>query len=196
MSIELTLFIASLVAIAAVAYFVFASFWYGAGYQPTPRRSVEAMLRLGDVKPGELLYDLGAGTGAIVFRAARERGARVVGVEVEPLRMLILRLRRRFGPARERISLVWGNLFSLDFRAADVVAVFLWPEAMRRLKPLLEGQLRPGARLVSHYHRLPGYHPTEADEAAKVYLYRWPPEPEAPRPPARTGGSGTRAPQR
>ena len=63
-----------------------------------------------------MVYDLGAGTGAIVFRAARNYHARVVGVEVEPLRYLILRLRRRLGPFADRIDLVWGNLFHLDFR--------------------------------------------------------------------------------
>ena len=176
MSLALDLFLVTLAAIAIVAYFVFASFWFGAGYQPTPRRSVEAMLRLAEVGPSDTVYDLGAGTGAVVFRAARDRGARVVGVEVEPIRMLILHLRRRFGAAGDRVSLVWGNLFALDFRPATVVAVFLWPEAMRRLRPILDQQLRPGARLVSHYHRLPGARPSTVDAAAKVYLYRWPPE--------------------
>ncbi len=172
-----TLLLLVLLAVAIVGYFIFASFWFGAGYQPTPRRSVEAMLRLAQVGAGDTLYDLGAGTGAVIFRAAREHGASVVGVEVEPLRMLILRLRRRLGPASERVTLRWGNLFGLDFRSADVVAVFLWPEAMKRLRPIFEEQLKPGARVVSHYHRLPGYRPTAVDDEAKVYLYRWPPAP-------------------
>lgn len=178
MTLALAIFVALLALIAAVFYFVFASFWWGAGYQPTPRRSVEAMLRLAGVGPSDVVFDLGAGTGAVVFRAARERGAAVVGVEVEPLRVLILRLRRRLGPNPERIRLVWGNLFDLDFRPATVVALFLWPEAMRRLRPLFDAQLKPGARVVSHYHPLPGYRPTATDSAAKVYLYRWPPEPD------------------
>lgn len=177
MAADLVVFLAILAVLAAITYFVFASFVFGAGYQPTPRRSVEAMLRLADVGPSDTVYDLGAGTGAVVFRAARERGARVVGVEVEPVRMAILGLRRRFGPASERIRLVWGNLFALDFRPATVVAVFLWPDAMRRLEPILRAQLAPGARVVSHYHPLPGYRPTAVDAAAKVYVYRWPPEP-------------------
>ena len=178
MSLSLTIFVGLLAAVAAVAYFVFASFWFGAGYQPTPRRSVEAMLRLAEVGPSDTVFDLGAGTGAVVFRAVRERGARAVGVEVEPIRVLILQLRRRIGRAAERVELHWGNLYALDFHRATVVAVFLWPDAMRRLRPLLEAQLRPGSRVVSHYHRLPGYRPTATDAAAKVYLYRWPPEPD------------------
>lgn len=159
---------------AAIAYFVFASFLFGAGYQPTPRRSVETMLRLAELGPQDTLYDLGAGTGAIVFRAARTYRSRVVGVEVEPLRYLILRLRRSFAPLKDRITLRWGNLFDLEFRDATVITAFLWPGAMARLRPKLEAELPPGARVVSHCHPVPGWTPEKHDIGADVYLYRWP----------------------
>lgn len=173
------------VALGVLTYFIYASFAYGAGYQPTPRRSVRTMLQFAEVGPQDVVYDLGAGTGAIVFRAARIYRARVVGVEVEPLRVLILRLRRRFGPERDRIQLVWGNLFRLDFHEATVITAFLWPGAMARLRPILESQLRPGARLVSHCHRVPGWTVTAFDSKTNVYLYRWP---EARGPPPSPGG--------
>jgi SAM-dependent methyltransferase len=180
------------VGLAVVTYFVYASFAYGAGYQPTPRRSVREMLRLAEVGPNDRVYDLGAGTGAIVFRAARIYRAKVVGVEVEPLRYLILLGRRRFGAAQDRIELVWGNLFRLDFRSATVVTAFLWPGAMERLRPRFEAELQPGTRVVSHCHEIPGWRATVYDRATKVYLYRWP---EAGLPiPGVTDGSGTRAP--
>jgi SAM-dependent methyltransferase len=169
-----TLLIVVFVALALVAYFVYASFAFGAGYQPTPRRAVLLMLRWAEVGPEDRVYDLGAGTGAIVFRAARTYRAHVVGVEVEPLRFLILRLRRRFGAFGDRIELVWGNLFHLDFRSATVVTAFLWPGAMERLRPKFEAELRLGARVVSHCHRIPGWTPTLYDPESDVYLYRWP----------------------
>jgi SAM-dependent methyltransferase len=168
------LFVAFLVAIGAAAYFLFASFAFGAGYQPTPRRVVERMLDAAGVGPGDVLYDLGAGTGAILFRAARERGATAVGVEVEPLRWLILQLRRAIGGPRDRVTIRWGNFFHLDFSRASVVAVFLWPDAMRRLRPLFEAQLAPGARVISHWHKVPGWTPLREDAATHVYLYVWP----------------------
>lgn len=157
-----------------IAYFVFATFLFGAGYQPTPRRSVEMMLRYAEVGPRDKLYDLGAGTGAIVFRAARTYRARVVGVEVEPLRYLILRIRKAVGPFSDLITLSWGNLFDLEFRDATVITAFLWPGAMARLRPKLEAELPPGARVVSHCHRVPGWTPERYDEETDVYLYRWP----------------------
>lgn len=169
-----------LVGIAVVVYFLFASFAYGAGYQPTPRDVVERMLELATVGPSDTLYDLGAGTGAIVFRAARERGAAVVGVEVEPLRVLILRLRRALGGPRDRVRIVWGDFDRLDLGTATVVAVFLWPPVMERLKSRFSAELAPGSRVVSHWHPVAGWRPDEVDRRLRVYLYRMPPRPEAP----------------
>ncbi len=168
----------------AMAYFVFATFLFGAGYQPTPRRSAERMLRYAEVGPHDTVYDLGAGTGAIVFRAARTYRARVVGVEVEPIRVLVLRLRRRLGPFGDRVTIRWGNLFRLDFRPATVVTAFLWPGAMARLRPKFEAELPDGARVVSHCHRVPGWTAAEYDPETDVYLYRWP---SARNPPAESG---------
>ena len=179
-----------LVIAAAVGYFVFASFVFGAGYQPTPRRAVERMLRLAEVSERDTLFDLGAGTGAIVFRAARIYRARVVAVEVEPIRVLILRVRRALGPFSDRITIRWGNLFRLDFREASVVTTFLWPDAMARLRPKFERELGNGARLVSHHHEVPGWVPEVYDPETHVYLYRWPSARRAPRsPPTITGGA-------
>lgn len=163
-----------LLATVAAAYFVFASFVFGAGYQPTPRAAVRTMLRLAELSPHDTLYDLGAGTGAIVFRAARTYRARVLAVEVEPLRVLILRLRRALGPFPERVTVRWGDLFRLDFTPASVVTAFLWPGAMARLRPKLEAELRPGSRVVSHCHAIPGWVPEAYERETDVYLYRWP----------------------
>jgi SAM-dependent methyltransferase len=186
----LYLAIALVLGAAAVAYFAFASFLFGAGYEPTYREAVDTMLRLAEVGPQDTVYDLGAGTGAIVFRAARVYRARVVGVEIEPLRALILRARRATGPFADRISLHWGNLFDLDFRDATVITAFLWTGAMARLRVKLEAELAWGARVVSHVHPIPGWTPVTHDEETDVYLYRW--QPDRPS----TDGSGTTAPRR
>lgn len=167
-------FVAAILVLVGILYFVFASFLFGAGYQPAPPAVVRRMLELGEVGSQDTVFDLGAGTGAIVFRAARDRKARVVAVEVEPLRILILRFRRWLGGPRDRVEVRWGNLFHLDFRPATVVVVFLWPDAMRRLRPDLERQLAPGARVVSHWHPVPGWVPVANDPATRVYAYRIP----------------------
>jgi SAM-dependent methyltransferase len=180
--------VALLVGGLAAAYFVFASFAFGAGYEPTPRRTVEQMLRFAEVGPQDTVYDLGAGTGAIVFRAARTYRAHVVGVEVEPIRVLILRIRRRLGPFADRIEIHWGDFFRLDFRRATVVTAFLWPGAMTRLRAKFESELPFGARIVSHCHPVPGWTPERYDRPTDVYLYRWTGRPEGPGTAAMGGG--------
>jgi len=186
--------VALLVVSVAVAYFVFASFLFGAGYQPTPRAAAMEMLRLAELSPKDTLYDLGAGTGALVFRAVRTYRATAVGVEVEPFRYLILVLRRALGEGSERLTLRWGNLFDLSFSEATVVTTFLWPGAMVRLRPKFERELRDGARVVSHCHPIPGWTAAAHDRATDVYLYRWPeagsPAPAGGAPPTGAGTGG------
>lgn len=172
MTLGATIALAVIVAAVAILYFVFASFLFGAGYQPTPRRVVDRMLEFAQIVPEDRIVDLGAGTGAIIFRASREHGARAIGVEIEPLRVLVLWLRAR--RTQGRVAIRWGNLFGQDLGHATVVAVFLWPEAMRKLRPIFEAQLPAGARIVSYYHPLPEWPVERQDEDLKVYLYRKP----------------------
>ena len=166
--------------VGIVAYFWLVSFIFGAGYQGAPRKSIEAMFRFAHVAPDDTLYELGAGVGAIAFPAAREYGARVVAVEIEPLRVAIMRLRRATGPAADRIQLLRTNMYSVDFQPATVVTAFLWPGAMARLRPKFEQELRPGTRVISRCHPIPGWNPSLYDRASDVYLYRWPEALEAP----------------
>ncbi|MGA7860618.1 MAG: rRNA adenine N-6-methyltransferase family protein [Thermoplasmata archaeon] len=157
-----------------VAYFWLVSFLFGAGYEGAPRKSIEAMFRLAQVGPQDTLYELGAGVGAITFPAAREYGAHVVAVEIEPLRVLIMRLRRAMGPASDRIRILRANVYTIDFRPATVATAFLWPGAMARLRPKFEQELRSGTRVLSRCHPMIGWTPTVYDRDADVYLYRWP----------------------
>jgi hypothetical protein len=158
----------------SVAYFWMSSFLFGAGYQGAPRRSVEAMLRLARLGPDDFLVELGAGVGAVTFPAARERSARVLAVEIEPLRVALLRLRRALGPGADHIEIRRQNMYRVDLRQATVVSAFLWPGAMARLRTKFEQELRPGVRIVSRCHTIPGWTPVEYDPEANVLLYEWP----------------------
>jgi SAM-dependent methyltransferase len=172
MSLILLIYILGLIVIALAAYFFFGSFLFGAGYQPTPHKVALRMLELGEVGPADRVLDLGAGTGGLLLLAAEGRGATVTGVELEPLRFLILRLRRFMSPARSRISLKQSDLFKEDLGSATVILAFLWPSAMERLKPKLESELRPGCRLVSYWHPVPGWAPDKVDKHLRIYFYR------------------------
>ena len=157
-----------------VAYFWMVSFLFGAGYQGAPRKSIEVMSRFAEMGPQDTVYELGAGTGAIAFPAAREYGAHVVAVELEPLRILIMRIRRAVGPGADRIQILRRNMYTIDLRPATVVTAFLWPGAMARLRPKFEKELRPGTRVISRCHPIIGWTPARYDRDTDVFLYRVP----------------------
>jgi SAM-dependent methyltransferase len=119
-------------------------------YEPTPAAVVAEMLRLADVRAADVVYDLGSGDGRIVITAARERGARGVGIDIDP--RLIDESRRNAAEAgvTDWVEFRQEDLFTADFSEADVVTLYLLQDLNRRLRPQLFKQLKPGARVVSH----------------------------------------------
>jgi SAM-dependent methyltransferase len=127
----------------------------------TPLVVVNEMLRLGAVTADDVVYDLGSGDGRIVIAAARDRGARGVGFEIDPALVAGASERaRRLGLAG-RVTFHQGDLFEADLREATVVTLYLSPDLNRRLRPKLLAELRPGARIVSHGFDMGDWAPTQ-----------------------------------
>ena len=125
---------------------------------------IELMLRLAEVQSGETVYDLGCGDARILVMAAQKYGARGVGVELDAEVFALARDNVRRHRLEDSITLVRGNLFDVDLRDADVVALYLLPEALARLRPILEQQLRPGARVVTHDFGIPLWQATRIEK--------------------------------
>ena len=163
-----------IIVILLAMYFMRGSFLWGAGYQPTPASVVRRMMGMARIGPKDRVYDLGAGTGALVFAALDEGAASVVGLEIEPLRALILRWRRGRHARGDRLELRREDLFKTDLREATVILAFLWPGAMRRLDEKFRAELRPGTRVISYWHPLEGWKAFEEDRKMRVYGYEVP----------------------
>jgi SAM-dependent methyltransferase len=148
---------------------------FGLPWIPTHRKRIRSALQLANVQPGERVYDLGAGDGRTLIVAAREFGAQAVGIEIEPVHCVIARLWAVIGGVASRVSVRWGDLYRADFRDADVVLFYLTPGHAERLKPLLERQLSPGARVVSLVVDLEGWQPAAVDTDDLLFLYHMPP---------------------
>jgi len=119
-------------------------------YVPTPEIVVNRMLKLADVRAGETVIDLGSGDGRLVITAALKYGARGFGVDIDP--RLVERSNeaaRRAGVA-DRVKFLRQDLFQTDFRAADVLTLYLLPDVNMALRPKILADLRPGTRVVSH----------------------------------------------
>lgn len=143
----------------------------GGAWSPTGMARVRAMLNLAQLKPNELLCDLGAGDGRVIIAAAREFGARAVGVEIDPIRSLLCRLRVWFARLQHRVRLERANFFTVDLNDVDVVTFYLSQAAADKLQEKFAAELVPGARIVSHRRPLPGWRPTAVDEPHQLYLY-------------------------
>jgi len=152
-----------------------------APFVASPLTVVRKMLEYADLKPGETLFDLGSGDGRIVIMAAQEFGARGVGIE---LNKRLLEEARRKGEAMgldDMVEFVHDNIFDVDLSPADVVTMYLTTGANEKVRPKLEKELSPGARVITHDFSVPGWDNgknlkfREGYRSHTLYLYRWNP---------------------
>jgi ubiquinone/menaquinone biosynthesis C-methylase UbiE len=148
---------------------------YGLPPVPTKPERIRKALKLANLRPDEVLYDLGAGDGRVLLLAAREFGANAVGIEVGPVQCALVWLRAASSGLRDRIEVRWADFYKADLRAADVVFVYATSKEVIRLAPHLEQQLKKGARLVSISADFPAWEPSAFDEHDLIFLYEMPP---------------------
>ena len=134
-----------------------------APFVATPTPVVRQMLILAELKPGETLYDLGSGDGRAVIMAAKDFGAKSMGVELrEDL------VKRALGNIHElgletKAQILQNDIFKVNLSQADVVFLYLTTSANEKVKPKLETELKPGARIVSHDYEILGWKPSKID---------------------------------
>jgi SAM-dependent methyltransferase len=142
-------------------------------YEPTAYEIAEEMLRLAGVHKNDIVYDLGCGDGRINIMAAKERGARGVGVDLDPERIRESKENARQAGVSDKVAFFQQDLFKTDITKATVVMLYLWPEVNLRLRPKLFTDLRPGTRVVSHSHTMGDWKPDKTSEVSKHQLYFW-----------------------
>lgn len=128
-------------------------------FEPSPPEVVQAMLQLAGVGPADVVYDLGCGDGRIVIAAARNFNARGVCIDIDPRRIAESRENARQAAATDRIRFLNQDLFDADLRDATVVALFLSAQLNLMLRPKLLRELKPGTRIVSHWHDMGDWKP-------------------------------------
>jgi|SRR5579863_1113480 len=151
-----------------------------APYFPTPEKIVDSMLKLGELKAGETVFDLGSGDGRIVIDAARKYKAKAIGVELEDslYKQSMDRIKTLGLSATARI--IHGDLLKQDYSSADLLTVYLLPVATDLVTPILEKQLKKGARIVAHDFQFAAWkaeRTVDIDDdgegrAHELYLYR------------------------
>ena len=148
---------------------------YGLPWIPTREKRIRRALDLAKLQPDETLYDLGAGDGRVLVMAAKEFGARAVGIEIGPMQCLVGWLRILFNGFRTRVQMRCGDFYKADISDADVVFVYATSSQTSKLLPLLERELRPGARVVSIAADFRGWQPSKVDREMLIFVYQMPP---------------------
>ena len=142
-------------------------------YVPTPEPVVNAMLKLAQVKRGDVLYDLGSGDGRIVIAAAKRYGVRGTGVDIDPQRVREANTNARKAGVAKQVRFLNQDLFAIDFSEATVVTLYLLPRINLQLRPKLLTELRPGTRIVSHGFDMGDWQPERVVEVGSSTIYLW-----------------------
>jgi len=142
-------------------------------FEPTPMLAVRALLELADVGPQDVVYDLGSGDGRIPITAAREFGARAVGIEVDPALVTRAQASAREAGVEDRVEFRLGDMYAADVRSAPVVTLFLHPGPNLKLREKLRSDLPAGARVVSYVWDMGGWKPADVRQLSEHSIFLW-----------------------
>lgn len=169
-----------LLAIQIGILFILCSFavtlFFGSPWVPTHPIRARKMLAFAELQPGETVLDLGSGDGAILFCAVEEfRAYHAIGYEINPILIIMAKLRARLRKLSGQVTTVRGNIFKDKFPNADVVTTFLIPSTMKKLRYKLAA-LPAETRIVSRGFMIPGVMPSKKQEGPDEWLYLYKPD--------------------
>ncbi|MDQ3585742.1 MAG: SAM-dependent methyltransferase [Pyrinomonadaceae bacterium] len=141
-------------------------------FVPTPPETVNEMLRLAEITPGDVLYDLGSGDGRIPIQAARLYGIRAVGIDIDPKLIALAEERARQAGVADRVRFLQADLFRTDISEATIVTLYLSDRLNLLLRPKLLRELRPGTRIISHDFRMGDWEPEQTVRVSWLNLFR------------------------
>lgn len=140
----------------------------GAPFVPLEPDVVERIMKMADVKKGDIFYDLGSGDGRNVIAAA-QRGAKAYGIEFDPFRVWYSRFCIFLFGLSGRAKIIRSDFFKIDLSKADVVTAYLLQETNDKLFPKLEKELKDGARVVGAAFNFPKWKPVKIDQRGPIY---------------------------
>jgi len=143
------------------------------GYFPTTPAAVDKMLALAEVKPGDFVIDLGCGDGRINVTAARRTGARGLGVDFDPQRIVEAEENARQAGVADKVTFRKENLFDTDISQASVLTLYLSLKINIALRPRILQMMKPGTRVLSNDFNMGDWLPDRWERVESRVLYLW-----------------------
>ena len=139
---------------------------------PTPPELVRRMLQLAQTTSKDYVVDLGAGDGRIAIAAAKQFGARAMGIEYNPDMVALANGEAKAAGVSDKARIVHGDIFEQDFSDATVVTMYLLTQLNLKLRPKLL-EMRPGTRLVAHQFGMGDWQPDETSYVEGRPAHLW-----------------------
>jgi SAM-dependent methyltransferase len=142
-------------------------------WEPSTDEQTREMLKLAGVTKNDTVYDLGCGDGKVVIMAAKEFGAKGVGIDIDPQRINESEANAKKAGVTNLVKFRLEDLFEADIKGATVVTLYLWPSVNLKLRPKLQAELKPGTRVVSNLHDMGDWAPDKTIKVDGHPLYLW-----------------------
>lgn len=137
----------------------------------TNKKTARAVCKLAEISSKDIIYELGSGDGTFLCIAAKEFGAKGVGIEIDPLRYLFSKVRFKMNGLDKKIKIIRKNFYDVNLSQASVIFAYLVPKALERLRPKFLRELKKGTLLVSFRYKINLPFVTY-DKTNDVYLYK------------------------
>lgn len=142
-------------------------------YVSTEYELVRAMLDQAGTGAEDFVVDLGSGDGRIPIIAARDRGARGLGVDIDPNRIRESQANATAAGVADRVTFRQQDLFATPLGDATVLTLYLLPEINLQLRPRILAQMRPGSRVVSNSFDMGDWRPDERRNVLNTTILSW-----------------------
>ena len=139
---------------------------------PTPDAMVTRMLEAVKISKDDIVYDLGSGDGKIPIAAAKQYGAKSIGIEYNPEMAEFARRNVKRAGVEHLVNIITGDIFVEDFSKATVVTMYLLPELNIKLRPIILG-MKPGTRVTSHQFDMGDWEPDQHLKVETRDAYVW-----------------------
>ena len=144
---------------------------FEAPWIPTRKKDYELIVKMAKLQPGMLFYDLGSGTGEMLFYLSRKHNINCVGIEISPILYLYSKIKSLF---YKKVKIMYGNFYKHDLSKADVIYVFLMPKTLDKLKRKFSKELKKYSKIIISCWPLQNCNPKQIsknDDGIPYYLY-------------------------